>query len=259
MALKFVTYRINFICDTMRGMNNIAIVLVNTTHPGNIGAVARAMKNMGLQQLYLVAPKTFPHVKATARAAGADDILAKAIVVENLDEAIVGCGLVIGTSARLRSLPWPLLNPKQCAEKALFESQHTKVAIVFGREHAGLTNQELAKCHYHIHIPTNPEFSSLNVAAAVQVVAYELRMMMEQDISQPDKHFIDELATAEEVQFFYQHLERALKQIDFLKQTRSRRFMLRLQRLFNRARLEKTELNILRGILTAMEKLTGRL
>ena len=156
--------------------DNIRIVLVNTSHPGNIGGAARALKNMGLSRLYLVAPKEFPADKAVWRAAGAQDVLENAVVVDTLDEAIGDCGLVVGTSARGRRIPWPIVNPRECGERTWSEAKQHEVAVIFGREDRGLTNDELHKCNYHVHIPSNEEYSSLNLAAAVQVVAYEIRM-----------------------------------------------------------------------------------
>lgn len=234
-------------------LNKIRIVLVNTSHPGNIGAAARAMKTMGLQNLYLVAPKTYPHVNANEMASGALDVLGKAIVVETLDEALADCGLVVGTSARDRSLPWPQLLPRDFAEKARTETQMTHVAVLFGREQSGLTNEELHRCHFHVAIPSNPDYSSLNIASAVQVIAYELRLAslgpqpaeMEWDYPYAD---------AAGMAGFYEHLERVLVELDFLNPKAPRQLMPRLQRLFNRARPDVMEMNILRGILGAVEK-----
>lgn len=229
----------------------IRIVLINTSHPGNIGSTARAMKTMGLTELYLVAPLQFPHPKADELASGALDILTNAKVVETLDEAIGDCGLVVGTSARSRAIPWPMLTPRELGEKAVAESQSTNVAILFGREQSGLTNEELHRCHYHIHIPSNPEYSSLNVASAVQVLAYEIRVASE--TIQPEK-WDYEFATAKEMEGFYEHLERVLIQIEFLNPKVPRQLMTRLRRLFNRARVDSMEMNILRGVLNAIEK-----
>ena len=149
-------------------LNNIRVVLVNTSHPGNIGGAARAMKNMGLSRLYLVDPEDFPSGEANARASGANDVLDAAIVVDTLEEALTGCSLVLGTSARDRRIPWPLLDPRECATTSLAQvEQGGEVALVFGREYAGLTNEELQRCHYHVHIPSDPAFGSLNLAAQV--------------------------------------------------------------------------------------------
>src|SRR5690606_25713907 len=157
--------------------DNIRMVMVNTTHPGNIGAAARALKNMGLSRLVLVDPLEYPSQRATWRAANAVDVMDKIQVVSTLDEAVADCALVIGTSARERRIPWPLLTPRECGDRVWTEAaQQHQVALVFGREDRGLTNEELHKCHFHVHIPASPEYSSLNVAAALQVIAYEVRM-----------------------------------------------------------------------------------
>jgi len=234
---------------------NIRIVMVNTSHPGNIGAAARAMKNMGLQSLYLVEPKTFPSAEATSRASGADDLLAQAVVCGSLDEALAECSLVVGASARLRSITWPQLDPRQCAAKVVEECGNGPVALVFGREHSGLTNAELSRCHYLVNIPTNPDYPSLNIAAAIQVIAYELRMAMEggAKVDKSESEAVD-LATMGEVEQFYVHLESVMVESEFLDPAKPKFLMHRLRRLYNRARLEKQELNILRGILTAVQK-----
>ena len=231
----------------------IRIVLVNTTHPGNIGAVARAMKNMAFNSLYLVSPRFFPDQEAEARASGADDVLQRATVTDSLDAALTGCRLVIGVSARQRALSWPLISPRQCAGLAVRELGHHDVAIVFGREHSGLSNDELAMCHYQVRIPCNDEFPSLNLAAAVQIITYEchLALAQTQALSQSGD---DTPAAAEDVELFYQHLEQVLVEIDFLDPAQPRQLMRRLRRLFNRVRLDQNELNILRGILTAVQK-----
>ena len=157
-------------------LSNIRIVLVHTSHPGNIGATARAMKNMRLEQLVLVQPAQFPSAEATARASGADDLLARARCCATLDEAVADCALVIGASARLRSVRWQEFDPRACAQEVLQASAHAPVALVFGREQSGLTNEELERCHALVHIPSNPEYASLNLAQAVQVLAYEVHM-----------------------------------------------------------------------------------
>ena len=157
-------------------LDQIRIVLVGTTHTGNMGSVARAMKTMGLSQLWLVAPKELPDGQAYALSAGASEVLANAKVVDNLEEAIGGCGLIVGASARSRTLSWPMLEPRECGEKAVFEAQQKPVALVFGRESNGLSNEELQLCNFHVCIPANPEYSSLNLAMAVQIVTYEVRV-----------------------------------------------------------------------------------
>jgi len=231
---------------------NIRIVLVNTSHPGNIGAAARAMKNMKLSELILVEPADFPHADATARASGADDILQRARICSSLAEAVDGCTLVFGASARLRSLPWPLVEPREMASQVVREAQQSPVAIVFGREHSGLTNAELEACNALVHIPCNEAFSSLNIAAAVQVLSYEVNMAAGTPVLEADDDSV--IATSDELERFHAHLEQTLVDIDFLDPDTPRLLMRRLKRLYNRARLEQTEVNILRGILTATQK-----
>lgn len=234
---------------------NIRIVLVNTSHPGNIGAAARAMKNMAFSRLYLVQPEIFPHQQATVRAAGADDILANATVVSDLQTALKDCDLVFATSARLRTLPWPVCNPRQCAEQISQQPQR-EVAIVFGRERTGLTNEELSSCHQHVYIPTASDFSSLNLAAAVQLVVYEIYMKTLNKHEQSEFPEERSLATANQMDGYYQHLEQTLINLEFLDPKQPKMLIQRLKRLFNRAQIDITELNILRGILSAMDKWT---
>jgi TrmH family RNA methyltransferase len=240
-------------------LENIRVVLVNTSHPGNIGGAARAMKNMGLSRLVLVDPLDFPSSEAVARASGASNILDAAHIVGTLEEALVGCSLVMGTSARDRRIPWPLLDPRECGVSACEQAQQGgEVALVFGREYAGLTNEELQRCHYHVHIPSDPTFSSLNLAAAVQVLAYEVRMAWLAAENQPTKTLKLEATaiqsslpvTADELESFYTHLEQALVEIRFLDPAKPRHLMSRLRRLYGRSDVSKLEMNILRGILT---------
>ena len=234
-------------------LSSIRIILVATSHPGNIGSTARAMKTMGLNSLYLVKPKSFPDYKAKEMAAGADDVLDNAIVTETLEEALKGCQLILATSARPRGLSLPGLVPASGADLVSQQSDSTQVAIVFGREHAGLTNEELSKCHYHINIPSDPEYSSLNLSQAVQIIAYELRMKLlapKAVVSLRD----DEYATADEVEQFYEHLKEVFVEIKFLKTSNPRRLMQRVRRLFNRVNLEKMEVSILRGMLSQVQK-----
>ena len=231
-------------------LSHIRIVLVGTTHPGNIGAAARAMKNMGLADLALVAPKIFPSEDATARAAGADDILANAQVYDTLEEAIADREWVVGASARLRTIPWPQLAPRECAEMAA--RSPLKTAILFGREHSGLDNEELERCHHLLHIPCNPEFSSLNIAAALQVVSYELFVAAQQEPA-PLQPPMSPPATAEQMESFYRHLDETLHEVRFLHEKKaSPSLMRRLRRIFNRVQLEQKEIHILRGILNAI-------
>lgn len=238
--------------------SNISVVLVNTSHPGNIGASARAMRNMGLTRLVLVQPKEFPSGVAVGRAAAAVELLDRALVVDSLSEAIADCGLVIGASARSRSIPWPLLTPEQCARKALAEAGGNRVALVFGREDTGLSNEELQLCHYHVRIPSDPDYSSLNLAAAVMVICYELhKAALPGEIDDSgiiEREWDQEMATGEAVEHFYQHLERVLVTIDFHDPENPRQLMQRLRRLFGRIRIDVMEMNILRGMLTHIEK-----
>ena len=208
------------------------------------------MKTMGLEHLYLVKPKYFPHVDATARAAGADDILESAIITDSLADALKGSSVVFGTSVRLRDLSLPKVTPKEAAQIIIKEEKHS-VAIVFGRENNGLSNDELEQCNYHLYIPTNPNFSSLNLAAAVQLIAYEIKII-QQSIAPPATD-VQKLANAEEMQSFYQHLQQILVMIKFLDLKNPRKVLSRLKILFNRARVQKNEINILRGILSAIQ------
>ncbi len=235
------------------GLSNIRIVLVGTTHPGNIGAAARAMKNMCLQQLYLVQPKLFPCAEATARASGADDLLHDAKVCNTLDEALDGCHLVVGASARLRRVEWPQLAPRECAAQLLSEAEQGPVALLFGRESSGLSNAEMDRCQYLVHIPANEEYSSLNLSMAVQVLTYELRMAALEGSPFPAEKRDRQIATADEMEGFIQHLQQTMRDIHFSDPRQSTKLLRRLRRLFNRARPDSDELNILRGILSAAQ------
>jgi len=231
---------------------NVRLVLVGTTHPGNIGAAARAMKNMGLRRLVLVSPLLFPHAEATARAAGADDILATAQVVDSLELALSGCRLVLGVSARRRGIAGPELDPRQCAIQVAESSVHTDVALVFGRESSGLSNDEMDRCHFLVRIPADPEFGSLNLAVAVAIIAYELRLAAVAGI---DSSTVEPrpLATAEEMAHLYAHLQQVLLATGFLNPANPRHLMRRLRLLFNRAQPDQREINILRGILSSIQ------
>lgn len=273
------------LCDSVK------IVLMRTTHPGNIGAVARAMKNMGFKRLCLVDPlsqnegESFPCFEATRRASGAVDLLKEAQVVSTIDEALMDCHLVIGASARSRKMVWPLMNPRDCARLVLHRAAEARpgtlvqVALLFGQESSGLSNEELQRCHYHVNVPANPDFSSLNLAMAVQVVCYELRMSLLLDDSVSGSHetrleachtavgaaknsvvspasdcWDEPLATVSEVEGFFAHLEKTLINIGFYDPANPGMLTTRLRRLFQRTHLDKMELNILRGILTAVQK-----
>jgi tRNA (cytidine32/uridine32-2'-O)-methyltransferase len=240
----------------------LRIVLVETSHPGNIGAAARAMANMGLARMVLVKPKHWPALEALSMATSALHVLDGAVVVESLAEAVADCHVVIGTSARLRNMPIPLLDPAACAQKVAGVPGAQQVALVFGREISGLTNEELHQCHYHVHIPVNPDHSSLNLAAAVMVLSYELRKTLlaaEQAPAGPVvKNEVADWdqapATAEDFERYLTHLEQVLIRLDFHHPEYKRPLMRRLRRLYQRVQLDKMELNILRGMLTAMEQ-----
>lgn len=230
---------------------NVRVVLSHTTHPGNIGAAARAMKTMGLTDLRLVAPRHFPDPQADAMASGALDLLQRATVCATLDEALQGAVLAVGLSARRRDLVPRLTAPREAAAELMAEARRHPVALVFGTEKNGLSIQEVNRCQRLVHIPANPEYSSLNLAAAVQVMAYELRMAVAELAQVQEQQF--EAATLEEIEQFYAHLERTLVAIGFLDRERPKRLMQRMRRLFSRTRLEKEEVNILRGILSAAD------
>jgi tRNA (cytidine32/uridine32-2'-O)-methyltransferase len=246
--------------DLDRGnpLAGIRFVLVEPTHSGNVGAVARAMKNMGLKRLVLVNPKCAIDAEAVARAAGADDLLAAASVVPTLPEALIGCRLVVGTSARLRHLDWPVLDPRACGERLVAEAGEGEggdVALILGRESSGLSNEELARCHFLAHIPTNPAFSSLNLAAAAQVFAHEVFTALHVRPSQvpPREPNTANLAPAEAMEAFHAHLAETLVDLGFGHAEQSHRLLQRLRRLFHRARPDRVEINILRGILSAAQ------
>ncbi|CEK11224.1 RNA methyltransferase [Legionella hackeliae] len=232
----------------------VRIVLIATSHPGNIGSTARAMKTMGFSNLYLVTPKSFPHQKAIEMAAGADDVLREAIVTDSLDDALKGCQLIFATSARPRGIALPGLTPSECATLIAGQPDDTEIAILFGREHAGLTNEELLRSNYHINIPSNPEYSSLNLSQAVQIIVYELRMKLLSPSAQVGVN-PDRLATADEVEQFLEHLKVVMLETKFLKPTRpTKRLLQRIRRIYNRAQLEYMEVTILRGILSHIQK-----
>lgn len=237
-------------------LSNIRVVLVGTTHSGNIGSVARAMKTMGLSSLYLAEPQVTPDGQSIALAAGASDILKDAVTVESMEEAIKDCSLVIATSARSRTLEWPVLEPREAAKKLVEQSEHGKVAIVFGRERNGLSNEELQMCHYHLAIPANSEYSSLNLAQAVQIVCYETRMAY-LDAQGGEAHVeeaVVEYPSVEDQERFYEHLHSTLLNTGFIIKNHPGHIMQKLRRLFSKARIEAPEMNILRGILTSVDK-----
>lgn len=243
--------------DLAARVRPIRVVLVDTSHPGNIGAAARAMKTMCLERLWLVRPATHPSAEASARASGAADLLHEAGVCDTLEEALHGCGFVVGASARQRSLPWPLLAPRACAERAVAEAAGGEVALLFGNEQSGLSNEELKHCHALVQIPTNPAYGSLNLAMAVQVLSYEIMVAAGGEARLPAEREAP-LATAEVMDDFFGHLERALVQGEFLDPANPRHLMQRLRRLFNRAEPDEIEINILRGVLATLAPGSGR-
>lgn len=237
-------------------LEQIRIVLVEPSHPGNIGGVARAMKNMGLSQLVLVAPKRFPDDEATARASGADDVLVQAQVVATLDEALAGCHWVAGTTSRARYIDWPLMAPRAAAATALAETARGPVALVFGRERDGLSNAELDRCQAGVSIPANPVYPSLNLACAVQVLVYELYTQALDRQEEGEEAAGEASLTpvpADDMERFFTHLEQVLVELEFLNPEHPKKLMRRLRRLFHRAAPAANEMNILRGILTAVQ------
>jgi TrmH family RNA methyltransferase len=235
-------------------LTNVRVILVETSHPGNIGAVARAMKTMCLTDLRLVSPKCFPHEQATAMSSGAEDLLLAARCHNTLEQALVDCTLVMGATARSRSLAWSTVAPHDAAIKAVTEAARSPVALVFGRESSGLTNDELAICHAAVHIPTNPAFSSLNVAAAVQVLAYEVYVahsLLDPAVDAADPSG-EVWVSAQAMEGFYEHMSRALAHVGFFDVGNPTIVMRRLRRLFARSRLDENEYNILRGFFRAV-------
>ncbi len=253
-------------------LDRVRIVMVNTTLPANIGSALRAMKTMGLSKLVLVAPKTYPHADIDALAAGAQDLIAQIEIVETLEQAIQDCHMVFGTSARSRTIPWPLLDVRPAAKEALqAASQQQRIAIVFGREDRGLTNEELALANYHLTIPVNADYGVLNVAQAIQVVCYELRMAALEQNSQPHTPTEDQmqlkqqqsmqwdepLVTHQQMEQFYPHFEKMLTEIEFLDPNNPRLLPLRLRRLFGRIQLDRMEYHLLRGVFSRVQALAN--
>ena len=236
-------------------LSNIRIVLINTFHPGNVGAIARAMKNMGLTNLYLVDPNDYPSEEATSRAAGAVDLLENATIVPTLQEAIEDCSLVIGTSARHRTFQLPIMNARECAESVIPEATEHKVAILFGRETTGLLNEEIAQCHRQVYIDANDEYPVLNISQAVQIVAYEIWMASQnKDFKNTET---PEYPRKKDMDLFYEHLEDTLYGINFVVRNHPGKVLDKLHRFFNRSRPEKQELGILRGVLAAVQREAG--
>ncbi|HQR54138.1 MAG TPA: RNA methyltransferase [Burkholderiales bacterium] len=232
-------------------LDRVRVVLCDTTHPGNIGAAARALKTMGLTRLYLVAPRHFPDAEADARASNARDVLERAQVCESLEHALYGTVFAAALTARSRELGQPTLAPRAAAPLLLAEAQAGDVALVFGRESSGLTREQVNLCQRILHIPANPEYSSLNLAAAVQIMTYELRVAAGAGGLPASE--VHEPATFEEVEAFHLHLDEVMRETGFLDPRKPRRLSQRMRRLFTRARLEKEEVSLLRGLLKAMQ------
>lgn len=229
--------------------NNIRIVLCQTSHPGNIGSTARAMKTMGLSRLYLVRPKHFPDGEAKSLAVNAADLLDSAIVTQTLEEAIADCHFVVGVSGKERSLSQQVMTVREAAKEVNSIASHHQVALVFGTEMSGLSNAEADRCHVLATIPANPEYTSLNLAQAVQIMCYELRMA----ITTGELHYQEkpsELASQEDLERFYEHMREVLEEIGYINPRAPKKLFERLRRLYGRTRLEKEEVNLLRGILT---------
>lgn len=240
-------------------LERVKVVLVGTTHSGNIGSAARAMKVMGLSQMVLVDPQCQVDAQAIALAAGASEIALNAQIYPTLEAAVADCGLVVGTSARSRTLEWPMLEPRECGEKLISEANQHSVAMVFGRERTGLTNDELQLCHYHVCVPANPEYSSLNLAMAVQLLSYEVRMAyLALQQSSQSSTLQEEYPRHQELERFYAHLEQVIMQTEFISAQQPGQVMNKMRRMFTRARPEAQEINILRGILTSVQKSISR-
>lgn len=253
-------------------LSHVRIVMVNTTLPANIGSALRAMKTMGLSKLVLVAPKTYPHPDIDALAAGATDLIDQIQIVETLEEAIADCHLVFGTSARSRTIPWPLLDARPAADKSMQAviKEQQEIAVIFGREDRGLTNEELAMANYHVTIPVNTDYGVLNVAQAIQIICYEMRMattaLMEQvedpqavmRVTDEDSmHWDEPLVTHQQMEQFYPHFEKMLHEIEFLDPENPRLLPLRLRRLFGRIQLDRMEYHLLRGIFSRVQALNN--
>jgi tRNA (cytidine32/uridine32-2'-O)-methyltransferase len=234
--------------------SSVRIVLIDPSHPGNVGSVARAMKNMALEDLVLVRPRAFPHPESVALAAGADDILARARVVDTVAEAIADCGFIAGTTSRPRSYYWEFSTPREVAQRVVALPAEERSAILFGSERYGLGTEDLNYCNVLVRIPANPAYCSLNLAMSVQLISYELLMAREQPAAQVQLE--QPLASSREVEYLYAHLNEVLNEIDFADRTGH--LMERLRRLFNRAQLDRNELNILRGILSHVQSRRGQ-
>lgn len=238
-----------------RMLNRIQFTLIHTSHPGNIGGVARAMKCMGLSSLSLLSPRSFPDDAATSRASGAQDLLDTAVVSDDLGELIGDCVLVVGTTSRHREIPLPVLDPRCAAARISEQARSGKVAVLFGRESSGLTNAEVDACNLLIQIPTGPDYFSLNLASAAQIVAYEIHLAM--GPAATTALTTPALADRASLEMLYEHLRQTLVDIEFSQGADNDKLLRKLTRMFNRARLTKEETSILRGILTAAQTRGG--
>ena len=236
--------------------DSIKIVLVGTKHPGNIGATARAIKTMGLRHLDLVCPKEFPSDEAIYRSKAAKDILDKASTHETLFESVKDCEIVIGTSARNRKVPWPVLNPKEASKEInAAVKNNSKVAIVFGREDRGLTNEELGLCNLHVHIPTNEDYTSLNLAQAVQIITYEIRMSFLDSVSiEINQEWDVDLASSEQTERLIDHMDELMQEVEFYDTENPRKLLTRVRRFFKRSGIDVMETNIFRGLFSTIQK-----
>ena len=237
----------------IESLDSIKIVLVGTSHPGNIGASARAMKNMGVKNLCLVSPKDFPSDVATYRSKAAKDILENAEIHADLKNAISDCQLVIGTSARGRTVPWPVMSPKEAAKDVRKNATNSKVAIVFGREDRGLTNEELGLCNIHVHIPTDVEYSSLNLSQAVQILVYEVRVSFIENLDEEEVWDVD-FANNEQTERLINHMDELMQQVEFYDVDNPRKLLLRVRRFFKRSKIDVMEANIFRGLFATIQK-----
>lgn len=241
-------------------LDRIKIVLVGTSHPGNIGSAARAMKTMGLSQMVLVSPQKFPHQQAIEMASGAVDVLEDALVVDTLEEAIADVHLVIGSSARPREIQLPMLTMDEFAPHIAKQSKDSNIAIIFGRERTGLTNEELRCCDFHTMVQTNPHYGSLNLSQAVQLFCYELRKYhLSAEPQKADDEDLLKLASSKDVERFYEHLEKTLLLTEFLDTKQPNKVMAKLKKIFKRSQLEEADINLLRGILSSVQDLPKRM
>tara|TARA_B100000530_G_scaffold329832_1_gene272359 strand:- start:255 stop:1013 length:759 start_codon:yes stop_codon:yes gene_type:complete len=236
--------------------DSIKIVLVGTTHPGNIGAAARAIKTMGLRHLDLVCPKEFPSEQAIYRSKAAKDILENARIYQSLLESVKDCEMVIGTSARNRKVPWPVLDPKNASKEINSNVRNnSKVAIVFGREDRGLTNEELGLCNLHVHIPTNEDYTSLNLAQAVQIMTYEVRMsFIGEDNIESDQEWDVDIATSDQTERLIEHMDELMQDVEFYDIENPRKLLMRVRRFFKRSGIDVMEANIFRGLFSTIQK-----